>query len=308
MDIKSFMLIAEIVEQGTMSGAAEILGYTQSAASHMLTSIENELGFPIFTRKHTGMELNENGKMLIPLIYDLLSNNKQIFQVASQIKGVSRGKILIGSISHITVDWLAEVVGDFCTYFPGVEIDITDGSYRSLKSNLLEGRIDCAFLSSNEAVDFDFMPLVQDHMYAVFPKTMNYVNGSTVSSMMLAEEHFISPSVGTVEDIQHMLPLFIPRWGSFKNTVSDATAFSLIKSGRGFSILPGAFLRTNNTDSVIVKRIDDCIPHSLGMATKKGRYRSPSLSQFRKYIREWINQNQSRLNYQNSFLPYPTVT
>jgi len=49
--IHHFRLVDTIVEEGTLTKAAEALHLTQSALSHQLKELERELDIPIFYRK-----------------------------------------------------------------------------------------------------------------------------------------------------------------------------------------------------------------------------------------------------------------
>ena len=56
---RAFLATAEL---GSMSAAAESLGYTQSGITRMIRSLEEELGFPLFVREKAGVALTGNGK------------------------------------------------------------------------------------------------------------------------------------------------------------------------------------------------------------------------------------------------------
>lgn len=58
-------------EQGSLTAAAERLDYTQSGITRMISSLEEELGFPLFIRSRRGVRLTENGKEMLPLFREL---------------------------------------------------------------------------------------------------------------------------------------------------------------------------------------------------------------------------------------------
>ena len=45
-------------EQGSLTAAAERLDYTQSGITRMISSLEEELGFPLFIRSRRGVRLD----------------------------------------------------------------------------------------------------------------------------------------------------------------------------------------------------------------------------------------------------------
>ena len=61
------------VEMGSLKAAAEALGCTQSAVSHMIASLEKELGFRLLRRARSGVKLTDEGERLLPFVRALLS-------------------------------------------------------------------------------------------------------------------------------------------------------------------------------------------------------------------------------------------
>ena len=75
MNIKKYEAFVRAVELGSLSKAAEELGYTQSGISHMMQSLEDEVGFPLMVRTSSGILPNTEGEMLLPTILQLLNTN-----------------------------------------------------------------------------------------------------------------------------------------------------------------------------------------------------------------------------------------
>nr|MDU2066558.1 LysR family transcriptional regulator [Sporomusaceae bacterium] len=94
------------VETGSFSKAAEVLNYTPSGVSQLVTSLENDLGFPLLRRNPKGVTLTENGKQILPAVRDFLLQENRIFQLAAEISGLLIGSITIASYSSISTHWL----------------------------------------------------------------------------------------------------------------------------------------------------------------------------------------------------------
>ena len=54
MDTKKLEALAAAVEHGSFTRAAEALGYTQSGMTHMMNSLERDIGFPVLLRGRRG--------------------------------------------------------------------------------------------------------------------------------------------------------------------------------------------------------------------------------------------------------------
>ena len=59
MDIKKFQLFVDVAETKNFTRSGERMGYTQSGVSHILKSLETEMGFPLFVRNKQGGKIDE---------------------------------------------------------------------------------------------------------------------------------------------------------------------------------------------------------------------------------------------------------
>ena len=62
MDTRKLESLIAAAELGSFTKAAQILGYTQSGLTHMMKSLEQELGVQLLVRSHTGISLSHAGK------------------------------------------------------------------------------------------------------------------------------------------------------------------------------------------------------------------------------------------------------
>jgi DNA-binding transcriptional LysR family regulator len=61
--LKAFLAVAEA---GSVTAAAEELGYSQPGLSHRIAILERELGCALFRRRGRGMTLTREGQLLMP--------------------------------------------------------------------------------------------------------------------------------------------------------------------------------------------------------------------------------------------------
>lgn len=297
MDISKYALFAKTAELKNLTLAAEALGYTQSSASHIITSLERELGFSLFYRSRSGMELTSDGQAVLPAVYDLLRCGEQILQIASSIRGLTAGTVRVASFSSVTICWLSKIAGDFHTKYPGIDIEIVDGSYEKIRSWIGNGRVDCGFLVDTRIKDMSFLPLCRDTLYAVFPCGHRFEQYESLSVPLLSTETFILPSEGTLRDIRYLMGDFHPKTQHFTNTISDTSALSLVQNGLGISILPGILLQSAPLNQIAFRKIDSCKYHTLGLATHKKRYISPAIKCFLTFVKDWCANHQDAMQF-----------
>ena len=78
MTLLSYQIFQTVVEQGSFQKAAQILNLTPSAISHSISSMEKELGFPLFNRNKNGITLTSYGENLKPYILSVLNSDTKL--------------------------------------------------------------------------------------------------------------------------------------------------------------------------------------------------------------------------------------
>ncbi|RHV89712.1 LysR family transcriptional regulator [Clostridium sp. OF09-36] len=78
MDAKKLEILMTAVDLGSFSRASEVVGYTQSGLTHLVNSLEREIGFPLIIRSHNGIALTEEGRELMPAIRQFLQANANL--------------------------------------------------------------------------------------------------------------------------------------------------------------------------------------------------------------------------------------
>src|ERR1700693_5274662 len=117
-------VIREIDSKGSMTAAAEGLFLTQSALSHAVKKIEQQLGTPIWKREGRHLRLTQAGQYLLTLANRVLPQLEHAEQVIQQYAQGQRGALRIGMECHPCYQWLLKVVSPYLTNWPDVDVDV----------------------------------------------------------------------------------------------------------------------------------------------------------------------------------------
>ena len=72
MESKKLEALLMAVDLGSFTKAAEVMGYTQSGLTHMMNSLEREVGFTLLERGRGGVRLTKDGERVAPAIREFL--------------------------------------------------------------------------------------------------------------------------------------------------------------------------------------------------------------------------------------------
>ena len=114
---RAFVVTAEL---RNITRAADKLGYTQSGVSHLIGSLEAELGVPLLIRSKSGTVLTPEGTALLPYAQRFLELEEDIRNKASDLRGLTVGTLRIGTFSSVAIHLLPRILSRFQERYPGV--------------------------------------------------------------------------------------------------------------------------------------------------------------------------------------------
>src|ERR1700754_3936891 len=118
------MVVREVERQGSLTAAADMLNITQSALSHTVKKLEQQLGTPVWTREGRSMRLTQAGQYLLGLANRLLPQFEHAEARMKQYAQGERGTLRIGMECHPCYQWLLKVVAPYLARWPDVDVDV----------------------------------------------------------------------------------------------------------------------------------------------------------------------------------------
>ena len=117
--------VVHAVEQhGSLTAAAGVLCVTQSALSHTIRKLEDNLGTAIWLREGRSLRLTQAGRHLLDIANRVLPLLDHAEDKLKQIAQGEQGTLRIGMECHPCYQWLLKVVSPFLAGWPGVDVDV----------------------------------------------------------------------------------------------------------------------------------------------------------------------------------------
>lgn len=117
-------IIREVEQQGSLTAAAEKLFLTQSALSHSIKKLEQQLGTDIWLREGRSLRLTQAGQYLLAVANRLLPQLSLAEERLRQFAQGERGTLRIGMECHPCYQWLLKVVSPYLADWPDVDVDV----------------------------------------------------------------------------------------------------------------------------------------------------------------------------------------
>ena len=269
-------------ETGSFSKAAEALSYTPSGVNQLVTALEKELGFPVFRRNTKGVTLTENGEMLLPAVREFLRQEDRIFELSAEMNGLLIGSVTIAAYSSIATHWLPAVISAFQQDYPQIRIRLMEGIWQEVSKWLDDRAADIGFLSYQEGMPYEWIPLAEDPMLALLPKDHPQAGAEAYPLKECANDRFIMPALGCDDDVTALFA----KNGIVPNvqftTLESFSVMSMVEQGLGMSVMNELITEKRICD-VVKLPLDPPSQITLGIALHSKADISPAVRMFLKY-------------------------
>ena len=277
METKKLEALVTAVRTGSFTRAAEVLGYTQSGLTHMMNSLEKDIGFALLVRSRNGIRLTAAGERVLPMIEDFLRAGDTLEREIRLINTRREETIRVGSYASIAMHWLPELIQRFRDRHPDVAVDIQMGSVQEVYGWVREDKVDMCFASRQEGANFDWIHLRNDPLLAILPPDYDLQGRESLPVSCLEGMDFLMPSLGFHLDIMRALGTVQP---NIQEThVSDSVIISMVEHGLGASILSELVLR-GRRDNVVAVPMDPPAVRELGIAVRSRKELRPIARRF----------------------------
>ena len=278
-------------ETGSFSRAAEVLRYTPSGVNQLVSALEKEVGFSLFSRSTKGVALTANGQLLLPVIREILHQEDRLFELSAQMNGLLIGTVTIAAYSSIATHWLPAVIRAFQQDYPHVEIKLMEGIWQEVSQWLEERTADNGFFSYQENMPFEWIPLAEDPMVALLPRSHPLAEASCYPLENCEQDSFIMPALGCDDDVEALFARSHVRPNIRYTTIESFSAMSMVEQGLGVSVMNRLITEKRICDVAMIP-IDPPASITLGVALHSQTDTSPAVKMFLRYAVRMLTKKE----------------
>ena len=278
MSLVKYRAFIHVVEHGSLTKAARLMGYSQPGISKMIESLEDELHVTLFLRNHSSLELTENGKQLYVFCKQIIKYEDALLDTAKAMNGLITGSVRIGALNSIIVEFVPELIRAFSEDYPIIQIYLYETSFLGIIEQLKDNLLDIGFTSKFEAKGLEFIPLFKDPIRLIVNKNHPLASYKTISIKDLNGCDFIMiPSIG--DDLINVIKgeeKFTPVVKYYVH--SDVAAVAMVSKNLGVYII--SELQCDNLpDNVIKLNFEKDVYRIMGIGINSLKTSSPTLKE-----------------------------
>ncbi len=283
-NISKYKALVAAVEYGSFTKAAEVLNYSQSAVSRMISDLEKEWNISLLERGKSGVSLTSDGIALLPHARSLCEAYDKMKMQADALAGLESGVIRIGTFSSVATHWLPKMIQEFQKDYPKIKYELLLGDYHEIEAWILEGRVDCGFLRLPANPELETIFLEQDRLLAVLPEQHPLTKKDRLSIADLCSEPFLMLQKGTQTDISAIFQKSGLTPTVQFMTWDDYAIMSMVESGLGISVLPELILR-RIPYRITVRELEIPVYRRIALAMRNKNSASLAVKKFLPYLK-----------------------
>lgn len=258
MDLKQLRYFVTVVEEKTVTAAAEKLNMTQPPLTAQLHALEEELGCSLFLREGRRLRPNEAGMCFYARALEIIGMCDSLKREMGQFRKGARGTLSIGVVSSVQGTVFTKWVCEYSSRHPQVMLSVISANTYGLLEKLRNHEIDMAVVRT----PFTAGELETEYLY---DETM----------VAVGEERFFSDSGKdriSLQELSEIPIIFYRRWqkvieacfesgglAPFVYCVNDdaSMTLSLALSGLGVGIVPPSVLPKELPGGMLAFKIDE---------------------------------------------------
>jgi len=240
IDSRQLLAFKTLAETGSFTLAAKQLNLTQSAVSHSIKALEEDLGCPLINRLGRRIHLTEAGDIFLAAADKI---HQRMLRVRSELQSLGRwgaGRLRIGAGTTACQYILPTVIREFRQIFPECQLSIYSNNARELMDELRNNEIDIALtLAPLASEDIDSQLVFTDSLLLAVAPSHPWSSRTFAPASEIDEQTFITYGKGslTFESIRRHLRAEGHAFSKVIELDSVEAIKELVKIGIGVGIL-----------------------------------------------------------------------
>jgi DNA-binding transcriptional LysR family regulator len=283
VEVRHFAALQALADEGSFGRAATRLGYTQSAISQQIATLERIVGERLVERPGgpRPVSLTEAGRLLLRHAESIIARLQAAQADLHALRAGEAGTLRVGTFQSAGARVLPEIMRLFTQQWPQIEVMLEELEDDAIAHAVERGKIDVGFvLLPVGDLPLDTVELLRDPYVLIVPVDSPLADVAP----SLAELRDV-PLVG-FRDCSAVAPIeaafraegIDPKW-TFRSN-DNPTVQALVAAGIGVAVMPRLTVDTTDPRITVVDLGHAVPPRIVAIAQHRDRYSSPAARAF----------------------------
>ncbi len=287
MELKHLRYFEAVARHRHFTRAAEELHVAQSAVSHQVRRLEQELGVELLDRTTRSVEPTQAGELVAARARVILGAAAALRDEVDELRGLVRGRVTVGALLFGGELDIPALLGSFTSTYPQVEVGLREGTAQRMIDGLEDGTIDLTFMLEVEPIDeFERIELSSEELAVVMSPSHPLAGDRPLRVAALADQRLIGFDRGS--SVRQLVDAAFERAGVEPRIALEGNDLALVRSlvaeGVGLAILPRTFAELPGP-AVALRPLSPPLRMNVALWWRRGRHLSPAARAFVEFVR-----------------------
>ncbi len=277
MNLRQLEAFKAVIENGTVSQAAEVLRISQPAVSKLIAALEHRVGFTIFERVRGRLVPTPEAGMLYAEVDRAFVGVNEIARAVDSIRDLKKGRLTIGVMPALANGFIQEVITDFLVERPDIAVSMHSRSSQKIHELVAASQFELGITAlpiEHSGVETDFLCRVE--AFCVLPLAHRLTNRDVIEPKDFEGEPFISLSGPdhARQRIDHPFEEAGVRRDLRIDTPMAASACAFVAKGAGIAIVDPFSALEYKSAPIVLKPFRPMVLFDIGLRYPLNRRRS----------------------------------
>jgi DNA-binding transcriptional LysR family regulator len=149
LDVRRLHVLSAVVEAGSITAAAAVLGYTPSAVSQSVAALERDAGVALLEKAGRGIRPTQAGRLLAEHARAIASQLREAEAALAALRAGQRGRLRLAAFATAGANLVPQALALFRAAYPAVEMDLAVADTDEALARLRAGQIDVAIIAEH---------------------------------------------------------------------------------------------------------------------------------------------------------------
>lgn len=274
IDFLGLQAFLSIAERGSFSRAAAHLNLSQTALSHRIKKLEEDLGLQLIARTTRQVALTPAGLELLPTARKIIGELSESIDLLRERGRKQQERISLGCLPTIAAYHLPRVLNDFSPLYPGISIKVYDNSASEIATLVQSGQVEFGItIVATNIWDLEATPLIKEQFVLLCTRNSDLAKRKFVSWSHLQDTPLIriSPQAGNRALIDDALGHRRDKLNWRYEVQHLQTAVGMVFERLGVAVVPNIAVKTQGTSGLVALPLrNPSISRTLGLVVKRG--------------------------------------
>jgi DNA-binding transcriptional LysR family regulator len=294
MELRNVRGFLAVAGERHFGRAAAGLNLTQPALTLRIQSLERELGVQLLERNSREVRLTTAGEALLLHARRLVQEEDRTLRVMKDYAGGLTGHLRISYLTLWDIGLPANIVAEFRSRYPGIELEMTTGYSQTNLERLLAGELDLAFIgvAIGEREQIAIRPLDRHEIVVAMMPTHPLAQMDRIPVECLRGEPMVAVSAGVNGPVATAIRGWLTKYtGEPPNIVQeeppDQITAAVAHSGNTIALMTVRRASLAQAEGLVYRRLSPAPSIEYGVAYPRENH-SPALANLLKTVEDLV--------------------